>query len=70
MATLLIENAEVVATQDDARREIERGAVFVRDRRIERVDTSEALRACRDTKAPSSRSAGATAAACNTSRGA
>ncbi len=45
MATLLIENAEVVATQDDARREIERGAVFVRDRRIERVDTSAALRA-------------------------
>ena len=45
MTTLLIENARLVATMDAARREIENGAVFVRGRRIERVDDSGALRA-------------------------
>ena len=35
MSLLLIENAEVLVTMDDARREIENGAVLIRDNVIE-----------------------------------
>jgi cytosine/adenosine deaminase-related metal-dependent hydrolase len=41
--TLLIKNARVVVTMDDARREIADGAVFVRDNVIEQVGSSAEL---------------------------
>jgi cytosine/adenosine deaminase-related metal-dependent hydrolase len=41
--TLLIRNAAVVVTMDDARREIADGAVFIRDNVIEQVGASSAL---------------------------
>lgn len=40
MPTLLIKNALVLVTMDDQRREIENGALFVRDNQIEAVGTS------------------------------
>jgi cytosine/adenosine deaminase-related metal-dependent hydrolase len=43
MGTLLIRHARVLATMDDARREIADGAVFVRDGVIEAVGTSAEL---------------------------
>ncbi len=44
MGLTLIEKARVLVTMDPARREIEDGAVLIRDRVIERVDTSAELR--------------------------
>lgn len=41
--TLLIKNARVVVTMDDARNEIANGAIFVRDNVIEQVGNSAAL---------------------------
>ena len=46
--TLLIKHARVVVTMDEARREIEDGAVFVRDNVIEAVGPSAALPATAD----------------------
>lgn len=43
MATLLIRNATLLATMDDTRREIERGAVFARDGVIEQVGATTDL---------------------------
>jgi cytosine/adenosine deaminase-related metal-dependent hydrolase len=43
MTTLLIRNARLLVTMDDARREIADGAVFIRDHVIEAVGTSKAL---------------------------
>jgi len=37
MSLLLVENAEVLVTMDSDRREIENGAVLIRDNRIEWV---------------------------------
>ncbi len=44
MSLLLIENAEVLVTMDDARREIRNGAVLIRDNVIEMVGDSVELR--------------------------
>ena len=44
MSRLLIENAEVLVTMDDARREIKNGAVLIRDNVIEMVGDSAELR--------------------------
>ena len=44
MNRLLIENAEVLVTMDDARREIKNGAVLIRDNVIEMVGDSAELR--------------------------
>jgi cytosine/adenosine deaminase-related metal-dependent hydrolase len=46
--TLLLRHAHVVATMDDARREIADGAVFVRGNRIEQVGPTTALPADAD----------------------
>jgi cytosine/adenosine deaminase-related metal-dependent hydrolase len=43
MKTLLIKNARVLVTMDDARREIANGAVFIRDNVIEQVGRSDEL---------------------------
>jgi cytosine/adenosine deaminase-related metal-dependent hydrolase len=43
MKTLLIKNARVLVTMDDARREIANGAVFIRDNVIEQVGASADL---------------------------
>jgi len=48
MPTLLIRNAPLLVTMDDARREIADGAVFVRDHVIEAVGPSDALPAMAD----------------------
>jgi len=48
MPTLLIKNAQVVVTMDDARREIADGAVFIRDHAIEAVGRSDELPAIAD----------------------
>ena len=45
MSLLLIEQAEVLVTMDDARREIKNGAVLIRDNVIEMVGDSAELRA-------------------------
>jgi len=45
MSLLLVHNAEVLVTMDGARREIEQGAVLIRDKRIEAVGSSAELRA-------------------------
>ncbi len=47
--TLLIRNARVLVTMDDARREIEDGALFVRGNRIEQVGSSAELPDTADT---------------------
>ena len=44
MSRLLIENAEVLVTMDDARREIKNGAVLIRDNVVEMVGDSVELR--------------------------
>ncbi|MBE9101256.1 8-oxoguanine deaminase [Vacuolonema iberomarrocanum] len=43
MATLLVKHIHTLVTMDGERREIENGAVFVRDRTIEQVGTTTAL---------------------------
>jgi len=43
MSRLLIENAEVLVTMDDARREIKNGAVLIRDNVVEMVGDSAEL---------------------------
>jgi len=43
MSTLLLRHARLLVTMDDTRREIEDGAVFVRDNAIEQVGATEAL---------------------------
>ena len=48
MATLLLQHADVLLTQDAARREIVDGAVFIRDGVIEQVGRSDALPADAD----------------------
>src|SRR5574343_1758642 len=48
MATLLLQHADVLLTQDAARREIADGAVFIRDGVIEQVGRSDALPADAD----------------------
>ncbi|MBB1161321.1 8-oxoguanine deaminase [Aquariibacter albus] len=48
MPTLLIHHARLLVTQDDARREIEDGAVFIRDQVIEAVGPSAELPASAD----------------------
>ncbi|MBS0446734.1 MAG: 8-oxoguanine deaminase [Proteobacteria bacterium] len=48
MSTLLIRNARLVATMDDARRELRDGAVYVRDHVIEAVGPSAELPATAD----------------------
>ncbi|MBA3504390.1 MAG: 8-oxoguanine deaminase, partial [Betaproteobacteria bacterium] len=48
-ATLLLKNATVVATMDDARTEIHDGAVFIRGNVIEAVGASALLPASADT---------------------
>ena len=50
MSSLLIENAEVLVTMDDARREIENGAVLIRDNAIEMLGDSDELRRELDAK--------------------
>ena len=44
MSRLLIENADVLVTMDDARREIKNGALLIRDNVIEMVGDSAELR--------------------------
>ena len=44
MSLLLIEQAEVLVTMDDARREIKNGAVLIRDNVIEMIGDSAELR--------------------------
>ena len=44
MSTLLIDRARVLVTMDDSRREIENGAVLIRDNLIEAVGTSDEIR--------------------------
>src|SRR5210317_664545 len=44
MTLLLVDNAEVLVTMDDARREIENGAVLIRDNVIEAVGDSAEIR--------------------------
>lgn len=48
MTTLLLKNADVLVTMDEARREIVDGGVFVRDGVIEAVGASAELPACAD----------------------
>lgn len=48
MTTLLLRNAELVVTQDEARRQIRDGGVFVRDGVIEQIGTTETLPADAD----------------------
>ncbi|MBN1284734.1 MAG: 8-oxoguanine deaminase [Anaerolineae bacterium] len=48
MSTLLLKNAQVLITMDDARREIENGAIFVRDHAIEAVGPTGELPAAAD----------------------
>jgi len=48
MSTLLIRNAEILVTMDDARREIRNGGLFVRDGFIEQVGTTDELPASAD----------------------
>lgn len=43
MPTLLVKNIHTLVTMDEQRREIRRGALFVRDNVIEQVDTTEDL---------------------------
>lgn len=43
MPTLLVKNIHTLVTQDDQHREIRRGALFVRDRIIEQVGTTDSL---------------------------
>ena len=45
MSLLLVENAEVLVTMDSDRREIENGAVLIRDNRVEWVGSSAELQA-------------------------
>jgi cytosine/adenosine deaminase-related metal-dependent hydrolase len=45
MTLLLVENAEVLVTMDAERREIENGAVLIRDNRVESIDTTAELSA-------------------------
>ena len=49
MSTQLIKNAHLLVTMDTQRREIEGGAVFVRDHVIEAVGRSDELPATADT---------------------
>lgn len=44
MSSLLIENAEVLVTMDEGRREIENGAVLIRDNAIEMLGETDQLR--------------------------
>ena len=44
MSLLLIENAELLVSMDDERREIRNGALVVSDNRIEQVGDSDQLR--------------------------
>lgn len=48
MKTLLVKNADVLATMDAGRREIARGGLYVEDNRIVAVGTSDALPASAD----------------------
>lgn len=43
MGTFLLRHASVIVTMDSRRREISDGGIFVRDRVIEQVDTSDML---------------------------
>ena len=43
MSTLLVKNASILVTMDDERREIENGALFIRDNAIEQVGTTTDL---------------------------
>src|SRR5689334_18254965 len=43
MSTLLIRNSRILVTMDDKRREIERGALFIRDGFIEQVGLDKDL---------------------------
>lgn len=43
MGTLLVKNAALVVTMDEGRREIEDGALFVRDNAIEAVGSTAEL---------------------------
>jgi len=43
MSTLLVKNAAVLVTMDDQRREIDNGALFIRDNVIEQVGTTADL---------------------------
>ena len=45
MALILIDNAEVLVTMDDARREIKNGAIVIRDNLIQMLGSGEELRA-------------------------
>ena len=44
MSLLLIENAEILVTMDGERREVDNGAILIRDQLIERVGDTAQIR--------------------------